>query len=144
MNNKRFISVLIVFIAAACAPGDRQEAEVRPADLVFRNGNIYTVDAQRSWADTVAITGKAISYVGAPRRHRSHENEPGIPGHLTSRRHFSGPLARPSAFRVYRLCASRAQAGQPYNFPSHFTFATTPNSRKRGRSSGCMSCKCEM
>jgi len=65
MNNKTFISVSIVLIVAACAPGDRQEAEVRPADLVFRNGNIYTVDAQRSWADTVAITGKAISYVGA-------------------------------------------------------------------------------
>jgi hypothetical protein len=65
MNNKAFLSSLIALLVSACAPGDQHDAEVRPADLVFRNGNIYTVDARRSWADTVAITGKAISYVGA-------------------------------------------------------------------------------
>ena len=34
------------------------------ADLVLRNGDIYTVDAVRSWADAVAIKGEHIVYVG--------------------------------------------------------------------------------
>ena len=34
------------------------------ADLVFRNGVVYTVDAERSWAQAVAITDGRISYVG--------------------------------------------------------------------------------
>jgi len=35
-----------------------------PADLVFVNGAVYTVDAARSWASAVAVTGDRISYVG--------------------------------------------------------------------------------
>ena len=34
------------------------------ADLVLQNGDIYTVDAVRSWADAVAIKGEHIVYVG--------------------------------------------------------------------------------
>ena len=34
------------------------------ADLVFKNGAIYTADAARSWADAVAIKGGRIIYVG--------------------------------------------------------------------------------
>ncbi|WP_397571488.1 amidohydrolase [Schlesneria sp. T3-172] len=35
-----------------------------PADLIFRNGAVYTVDAARSWADSVAIREGRIVYVG--------------------------------------------------------------------------------
>jgi len=35
-----------------------------PADLVFINGAVYTVDAARSWATALAVTGDRISYVG--------------------------------------------------------------------------------
>jgi predicted amidohydrolase YtcJ len=35
-----------------------------PADLVFVNGAVYTVDAARSWATAVAVTGERIVYVG--------------------------------------------------------------------------------
>ena len=35
------------------------------ADLVLRNGKIYTVDAVRSWADAVAIKGEQIVFVGS-------------------------------------------------------------------------------
>jgi hypothetical protein len=35
------------------------------ADLVLRNGAIYTVDRVRSWAEAVAIRGDKILYVGA-------------------------------------------------------------------------------
>lgn len=35
-----------------------------PADLVFRNGAVYTVDAARRWADAVAVRAGRIVYVG--------------------------------------------------------------------------------
>lgn len=35
-----------------------------PADLVFKNGAVYTVDAARSWAEAVAIKNQKIVYVG--------------------------------------------------------------------------------
>ena len=38
--------------------------QTKSADLVFKNGAIYTSDAARSWADAVAIKGDQIIYVG--------------------------------------------------------------------------------
>jgi predicted amidohydrolase YtcJ len=35
-----------------------------PADLVFVNGAVYTVDAARSWATALAVNGDRIAYVG--------------------------------------------------------------------------------
>jgi predicted amidohydrolase YtcJ len=35
-----------------------------PADLVFRNGAVYTMSATRSWAEAVAVSGGRIVYVG--------------------------------------------------------------------------------
>jgi predicted amidohydrolase YtcJ len=35
-----------------------------PADLVFVNGAVYTVDAARSWASALVVTGGRITYVG--------------------------------------------------------------------------------
>jgi len=37
---------------------------VPPADLLFINGAVYTVDAARSWATALAVTGDRITYVG--------------------------------------------------------------------------------
>ncbi|HEY7611789.1 MAG TPA: amidohydrolase [Gemmatimonadales bacterium] len=57
----------VVLAAAALACGDRgpaRRASAEPADLVFRNGAVYTVDAARSWAGTVAVRGGRIIYVG--------------------------------------------------------------------------------
>ena len=54
----------IAFLFAACerpAPDDSAEA----ADVVLQNGRIYTVDAERSWAEAIAVTGDRISYVGS-------------------------------------------------------------------------------
>lgn len=36
----------------------------QPADIVFRGGDIYTVDAARSWAQSLAISGNKIVFVG--------------------------------------------------------------------------------
>jgi predicted amidohydrolase YtcJ len=45
---------------AGCTPAQ----QVEPADLVFRNGAIYTVDRQQPWASTVAVDNGRIVYVG--------------------------------------------------------------------------------
>jgi predicted amidohydrolase YtcJ len=37
------------------------------ADLVLRRGQIYTVDAARSWAESIAVAGDRILFVGADR-----------------------------------------------------------------------------
>jgi predicted amidohydrolase YtcJ len=53
-------------LLAACAteriPNGKAETS---ADLVFRNGGVYTVDAVRSWASAVAVRGGRIIYVGS-------------------------------------------------------------------------------
>jgi hypothetical protein len=36
-------------------------ASAMPADLAFRNGDVYTVDAARRWVSAVAITGRISS-----------------------------------------------------------------------------------
>lgn len=39
-------------------------AASEPADLVFRNGAVYTLDAARSWAEAVAVSDGRIVWVG--------------------------------------------------------------------------------
>jgi len=51
---------LPVAAAGAAGPG-------LTADLVLRNGAVYTVDAARSWAESVAIRGDRLIFVGADR-----------------------------------------------------------------------------
>jgi predicted amidohydrolase YtcJ len=62
------IGLLIAALAAVClschpAPTARA-VPANPADLVFRNGAIYTVDAGHTWAQAVAVAGGRIVYVG--------------------------------------------------------------------------------
>jgi hypothetical protein len=52
---------------ALCVTGCGQSespGSVAGADTVYRNGRVYTVDANTSWAEAVAVTGGRISYVG--------------------------------------------------------------------------------
>ena len=46
------------------------------ADLVFRGGGVYTLDADRSWAEAVAVDGGRIVYVGS---------DPGVASFVGSR-----------------------------------------------------------
>ncbi len=55
-------SSLFVLLAASTGAHAAQ-----PADLVLRHGAIYTVDASRSWAEAVAISGSRLVFVGADR-----------------------------------------------------------------------------
>jgi len=53
----------IVLLVAACG-SDQKPGLVTVADRVFLNGAVYTVDAERSWAEAVAIKDGKIIYVG--------------------------------------------------------------------------------
>jgi predicted amidohydrolase YtcJ len=44
-----------------------QAAKVQPADLVFKNGNIYTVNERQPKAEAVAVKGDRIVFVGSNR-----------------------------------------------------------------------------
>ena len=59
-----FVSFAVCTLLAAC--GERPEAppEARAAELVLRNGSVYTVDATRSWAEAVGISNGRIVFVG--------------------------------------------------------------------------------
>jgi predicted amidohydrolase YtcJ len=67
----RALAVLVVLVVAAAllacgtsGPTARPRTLAPAADLVFRNGAVYTLDAARSWADAVAVAGGRIAYVG--------------------------------------------------------------------------------
>jgi len=54
-------------LLTACAPEPEpvaQQPAVEPADLVLLNGGIYTVDAQRSWAEAAAVRDGVFVEVG--------------------------------------------------------------------------------
>ena len=61
-TSSAFRTALLVVLALAAGCGERR-AET-PADLVLQNGNFYTVDDARGWAQAVAITSGRFSYVG--------------------------------------------------------------------------------
>ena len=58
------IAVLGVALGLAACGANDKPALVNPADRVFLNAAVYTVDEQRSWAEAVAIKDGKIIYVG--------------------------------------------------------------------------------
>lgn len=61
MFTLRVLMLLLVLHAAVAAA---QETAAPPADIVFRGGGVYTVNAARSWAEAVAVRAGRIVYVG--------------------------------------------------------------------------------
>jgi predicted amidohydrolase YtcJ len=57
--------LLTGILAAGCEQAETETKADQTADVVFRNGRIYTVDINRSWADAVAISDGRITYVGS-------------------------------------------------------------------------------
>ena len=54
-------------MAVSATPAIVADAVAAPdasADIVFRNGPVYTVDGRRPWARAVAVKGKRIAFVG--------------------------------------------------------------------------------
>lgn len=69
-SRRRVLQGGIAFGAAALAPrfftAQPAAAETRdgPADIIFRNGPVYTVNPKQAWAQAVAVRGKTIVYIG--------------------------------------------------------------------------------
>jgi predicted amidohydrolase YtcJ len=61
---KRRLLLITAATAMAACGNNEPEAPIPGADTVFVNGRIYTVDASRSWAESVAVSGDSIVYVG--------------------------------------------------------------------------------
>lgn len=59
----RWVCLALLVALAACGQSTRGPGQ-EPADRVFLNGAIYTVDEERSWAEAVAVRDGRIVYVG--------------------------------------------------------------------------------
>ncbi len=62
-----FTGLFLSLTAAAAAAAGAAAGAGPAADLVLRHGAIYTVDAARSWAESLAVRGDRIVFVGADR-----------------------------------------------------------------------------
>ena len=51
------------------------ESRTDSADIIFFNGDVYTVDASGSWANAVAIRGDKISFVGSDKNALMHADD---------------------------------------------------------------------
>ena len=56
--------IAIALCTSACGKTEGP-ADAPGADAVFTNGRIFTVDADRSWAEAVAVSDGRITYVGS-------------------------------------------------------------------------------
>ncbi|WP_227935185.1 amidohydrolase [Alkalihalobacillus deserti] len=67
MVKKTFIFLFIVCLIGSMGTnwGTMAITQDEVADLVFENGEIYTVDKERSWAEAVAVKDGVIAYVGS-------------------------------------------------------------------------------
>jgi predicted amidohydrolase YtcJ len=63
-SGRAWLCLVVSFVPGFAAPAAGQ-GKPAPADLVLRNGAVYTVDAVRSWAEAVAVSKGRIVYVGA-------------------------------------------------------------------------------
>lgn len=55
---------LIIWIQVGVSSINGQTIPPRPADLILRNGAVYTLDGARTWAEAVAVLSGKIAYVG--------------------------------------------------------------------------------
>lgn len=66
------VAASLILPIAACVPTDSPLSDQKSADIVYTNGRIYTVDSNRSWAQSVAIKGDRITYVGSAEKVADH------------------------------------------------------------------------
>jgi predicted amidohydrolase YtcJ len=66
MRNIPRLALLIMVLLLILPTNIVGASEARyPADILFQGGRIYTMDAARSWADSIAVAGGRIVYVGS-------------------------------------------------------------------------------
>jgi hypothetical protein len=62
---KKIILLLLMISVLVSAWAGGAKEKIEPADMVLTNAAVYTVDAEGSWAEAVAITGDKITAVGS-------------------------------------------------------------------------------
>jgi predicted amidohydrolase YtcJ len=96
------IIALMLIIAASCLPIGYTNAET--ADIVFKNGNIYTVNERKPRAEAIAVKSGKIIFVGSNKDAKAYEGNATrvidlkgntvVPGMTDSHYHLSGVGAR--------------------------------------------------
>jgi len=56
--------VLASCVLLSCTKRGSEDTDANYADIIFRNGAVYTMDVSRSWATAVAVRGGKIVFVG--------------------------------------------------------------------------------
>ncbi len=56
--------VLASCVLLSCTQRGPEDTDANYADTIFRNGAVYTMDVNRSWATAIAVRGDKIVYVG--------------------------------------------------------------------------------
>lgn len=73
MKLKFFAAIVALLCLIACSEKSQESSQDassgkaaanEPADFVFTNGKIYTVEDDNPWAEAVAVRGNKIVYVG--------------------------------------------------------------------------------
>jgi predicted amidohydrolase YtcJ len=95
---RAFVSIVVVLLSAFMLSPN--SAKVPPADLVFKNGNIYTVNERQPSAEAVAVKGDRIVFVGSNREVQAYVGaktrvvdlggKTMVPGMADAHHHLSG------------------------------------------------------
>lgn len=60
----KYLKLILAFLLLLPLTAQAKSKAVKPADFVFTNGKVYTVNEKQPWAETVAVRGNEIVYVG--------------------------------------------------------------------------------
>ncbi|MEH6581589.1 MAG: amidohydrolase [Halioglobus sp.] len=100
---------LILAGLMACSPA-QEKRTVEPADRIFVNGRIYTLDDSQPWAEALAVRGDEIIYVGNSADASNLEGENTtvtdldgrllLPGFIETHMHIGDGLAQAEALKL--------------------------------------------
>ena len=65
MNVKKITLLVFISILFCSCSRENNSADSNSADIVLKNGSIYTVDENRSWAEAMAIKDGRINFIGS-------------------------------------------------------------------------------
>ena len=72
MNNRYFLTAVCLAVAACGQTEQPGQLDINAADAVYMNAQIYTVDANDSWAEAMAVTDGRIVAIGSAEDMAAH------------------------------------------------------------------------
>lgn len=104
---KRSLTVACLLLAAACSREPTPNAGHLPADRLFINARIYTLDESQPWAQALAVRGDEIVYVGDNGGAQAYQGKSTrvadlggrlvLPGFIETHMHLGGTIAYANA-----------------------------------------------